>query len=115
MADLAPNNVKKTVLCVFMDRRRPVSFSSDTDGKTERQKLLEAVKATFSDILSTGEGSSSTVSYFLQTESSEWGGALVDITENVVVEDHGTVHLRCSTNVRDEINFDIQNLNGDKE
>ena len=58
---------KKTVLCVFKDRRRPVTFIQDDEPKRERQNLLEAIQVSFSDLLSCGEGPSSlSPSYFLQ-------------------------------------------------
>ena len=84
---------KKTVLCVFKDRRRPVTFIQDDEPKRERQNLLEAIQVSFSDLLSCGEGPSSlSPSYFLQRESERWG--LIDVTG--YVEDGGTVHL-CSS------------------
>ena len=89
-------SVYKTVLCVFKDRRRPITFKASGDAQTERQNLLDAVRVTFSDVLSCGEGSSAS-SYFLQTESSEWGG-MIDLLEHI--EDRGTVYVCHSTNVR---------------
>ena len=88
-------SIQKTVLCVFRERRRPVTFSASTDEKTEKKNLLDAVKASFSDVLSSGEGTSNPGSYFLQTESSEWGP--IDITG--FVEDRATIHRCYSTNV----------------
>ena len=83
--------LEKTVLCVFKDRRRPVTFIQDKEPELERRNLLEAVKVSFSDLL---EGpSSSCPTYFLQRESKEWGG-LIDLTG--YVEDRGTVHLCLS-------------------
>ena len=64
------DSVQKTVLCVFRERR-PVTFSASMDEKTEKKNLLDAVKASFSDVLSSVEGTSNPGSYFLQTESSE--------------------------------------------
>ena len=66
-----------------------------TDEKKEKNNLLDAVKTSFSDVLSSGEGTSNSGSYFLQTESSEWGR--IDITG--CVEDRATIHLCYSTNV----------------
>jgi hypothetical protein len=85
---------KKTVLCVFKDRRRPVTFVQDKEPKRERQNLLEAVHVSFSDLLSCGEGpSSSSPTYFLQREHELFG--LIDLTG--YVEDLGTVHLCVSS------------------
>ena len=89
------DSLQKTVLCVFRERRRPVTFNASADEKTEKKNLFDAVKASFSDVLSSGEGTSNPGSYFLQTESSEWGP--IDITG--FVEDRATVHLCYSTNV----------------
>ena len=64
--------VQKTVLCVFMERKRSVTFNACNDAKVERKNLFDDVRVHFSDVLSYGEGSSaSSGSYFLQTESSE--------------------------------------------
>ena len=90
----------KTVLAVFMNRRRPVCFQGSEDPKTEKQNLLDAVKTTFSDVISSGEGTSGAGvgGYFLQTESEEWGG-LVDVTGQV--QDRATVLLQsCSSDPR---------------
>ncbi len=80
----------KTVLCVYGERKRPVTFLGSTDPLKDRKNLFEAVVACFSDVM---EGSSSQTSFFLQQESVEWGG-LIDISG--YVEDRTTVHL-CST------------------
>ena len=80
----------KTVLCVFKERRRPVTYRTSNQAQIEKKHLLDAVSVTFADVLSSGEGTSDTKSYFLQTESTEWGG-MIDVTG--FVEDHATVHL----------------------
>ena len=80
----------KTVLCVFKERRRPVTFRTSNDAQVERKHLLEAVRVSFADVISSGEGTSASSSYFLQTESPEWGG-MVDVTG--CVEDRAIVHL----------------------
>jgi hypothetical protein len=54
--------------------------------------LLAAVETSFADVLSSGEGTSNSTSYFLQTESSEWGR--IDLTGGV--QDRATVYLCCS-------------------
>ena len=89
------DSVKKTVLCIFKERRRLVTFIASTDEKKEKKNLFDTVKTSFSDVLSSGEGTSNSGSYFLQTESSEWGR--IGITG--CVEDRATIHLCYSTNV----------------
>ena len=74
---------EKTVLCVFGERKRPVTFQA-SDADEERKSLLKAAKAAFADVLIEDR------SYFLQYNSAEWGG-LIDISG--FVEDHATVHL----------------------
>ena len=86
----------KTVLCVYGERKRPVTFEGSTDPVKDRKNLYEAVMATFSDVL---EGSSSQTSYFLQQESAEWGG-LIDLSG--YVEDRTTVHF-CSAQTKAEV------------
>ena len=88
------DTVKKTVLCVFMDRRRPVTFITSPDANVERKNLFYAVRESFADVLSYGEDHSAK-SYFLQTESTEWGR--IDLTG--CVEDRATVYLCYSAGV----------------
>lgn len=80
----------KTVLAVFGERRRPVSFECSSTAKEELEHLLEVVKVCFSDIINAREGLSTAEEYFLQQESSEWGG-LINITG--FIEDKKVVHL----------------------
>ena len=65
---------RKTVISVFKDRRRPIASG---DAQTERQNLLDALRVTFSDVLSCGVWSSA------QTESSEWCWSIAGILSNV--------------------------------
>ena len=88
--------VKKTVLCVFKERR-PVTFITSSDTYVERKNLLNAVGASFADVLSCGEGTSDANLYFLQTESLEWGR--IDLTG--CVEDRATIYLCYSAGVSD--------------
>jgi len=50
----------------------PVTFLSGKTPKEEHENLLEAVLATFQDVLETGEGTSMTSYYYLQVESKDW-------------------------------------------
>ena len=84
---------QKTVLCVFKDRKRPVTFLGDQDAKKERQNLLEAVKASFSDLLEGSSGAQSAPQCFLQYQSSEWG--MIEVTGRI--QDRNTVHLCLSS------------------
>ena len=64
----------KEVLVVFRDRRRPIFFECSSDPQVEYQHILDAVKETFDDVLSSGEGSSeNTEGYYLQTDNKVWG------------------------------------------
>lgn len=92
----------KTVLVLFGERRRPVSFESGSTAKEESERLLEAVKVCFSDIISAREGPSTAKEseYFLQKESSEWGG-LIDITG--FVEDKEVVYLCHSRTANSQV------------
>ena len=94
-AATSEDTIKKTVLCVFRERRRPVTFVTNSDKKIERKNLLDAVETSFADVLSCGEGTSDSKSYFLQADDSEWGR--IDLTGGV--EDQATVYLCCSTGV----------------
>ena len=91
----------KTVLAVFGDWRRPVNFVSGCTAKEEVYNLYQAVKATYNDVLSVNEGSSTTNEYFLQKESKEWGGQLIDITG--FVRDKEVVHLCCGSKSNAEV------------
>lgn len=91
----------KQVLVVFGDRRRPVTFTCSSNGKSsqdcakeEYEWLVRAVESTFEDVLNAEEGSStsSTGSFYLQIESLEWGG-MIDVTPCTVVPDHEVVFL----------------------
>ena len=68
---------------------RPLKFKASEDPTEEAKIVLDTAMACFSDVLD----SSSDSSFYLQQESVEWGG-LIDISGNI--EDHSTVHLRCS-------------------
>ena len=84
----------KTVLVVFKNRRRPICFEGSVNPLTEKKNLLDAVQRSFADVITSGEGTSRSAcssGYFLQTESSEWGG-LVDVTGHV--QDRATVILQ---------------------
>ncbi len=59
----------KEVLVVFRDRRRPILFECSSDPQVEYQHILDAVKETFDDVLSTGEGSCESTGYYLQTDN----------------------------------------------
>ena len=63
----------------------------------EYEWLMKAVESVFEDVLNAEEGSSrdSSGSFFLQMESSEWGGAVIDVTPRTLVPDHGIVFLHC--------------------
>ena len=81
----------KTVLCVYSGRKRPIVFEGSSDPTKDRKNLLEAAILDFADILP--ESSTSSGDYFLQQESSEWGG-LIDLSG--FVKDRTTVYLCCS-------------------
>ena len=78
----------KEVLIIFGERRRPVRFLSADNPAVEKKNLHEAVKSSFGDIISLE-------SFFLQTETKKWG--VVDITDDIVVENHSTVHLKTGS------------------
>lgn len=87
----------KEVLLVCNSRKRPLRFQAvPSDPIAERKNLYNAAKRVFSDILSTGEGSSASChdEFYLQFESEEWGGEMVDVTESVVVPSKAIVYLR---------------------
>ena len=81
--------MEKTVLCVFGERKRPVTFKGSTDPVKDRKNLLEAVLLCYSDVLQGSEVGH----YFLQQESVEWGG-WIDLSG--IVQDRSTVRL-CSS------------------
>ena len=54
----------KTVLAVFGERRRPVTFLSSSTAKEQLENLFEAVTVCYSDIVSANEGTSTTNSTF---------------------------------------------------
>ena len=79
------------MLVVFRNRR-PIKFKVSDDPSEDKPSLLFAVQDAFSDVLGGSEGASSTSSsYFFQTESKEWGG-LVDVMGEV--DDCSTVFIR---------------------
>ena len=78
------DSIKKEVLVVFGDRRRPVTYSLD-DSKKEQSILLEETKKVFGDVL---DGSSA---FFFQTRSKKWDDQLVDVVNNIL--DGSTLYL----------------------
>jgi len=86
---------EKEVLVVFQSRRRPVKFKypSASPGSASYRSLFSAIEGAFRDILTAEEGSSTSESgFYLQVESSEWGG-FIDVTPETPVDDHSTVYL----------------------
>ena len=67
-----------------------MEYKASSDWKDEKDNLMEAIRAAFSDI----DLEMSSGSYFLQQESAEWGG-LIDVCEKL--NDHVTVHLCCAS------------------
>ena len=83
---------RKTVLCIFEERKRPVVYDASTDEHDEKNNLMKAIMTTFSDVLQETESTSR--SYFLQQESEEWGG-LIEVCNKL--DDHATVYLCYSS------------------
>ena len=81
---------QKEVLVVYGDRRRPIVFEPSDDPKEERVRLLDAVKAAFSDLLVSETGDGINNLYF-QTKSDKWDGQMIDLVDNVC--DGAIVHL----------------------
>ena len=92
---------QKQVLVVFGDRRRPVVVNCSTEGdansrtKEEYEWLMKSVATRFEDVLNSAEGSSTSEfgGFYLQVESCEWGGCMIDVTSSTVIPDHGIVFL----------------------
>ena len=98
--------VMKEVLLVYGDRKRPVIFrASPGDPSAEQKNLYDAVRVVFEDILATAEGSSSTCheKFYLEFESDEWGGEMVDVSGSIVIPDKAIVYLRKPSCARKEI------------
>lgn len=97
----------KEVLLVYGDRKRPVTFrASPSDPSAEQKNLYDAVRVAFEDILAAGEGSSSTYhdsKFYLEFESEEWGGEMVDVSGSIVVPDRAIVYLRKPSCAKKEI------------
>ena len=87
-------SMTKEVLCVYRERRRPVRFICK-ESENETDKLLEAFKETFADVLEEGSSSESTSQggFIIQRESKEWGG-LIDVTKRDTIEHHARLHLQ---------------------
>ena len=86
----------KEVLVVYEGRRRPVVLSPVEDTNAQHTYLLDAAKRVFSDLIDSHEGcsSQSTVEqrkFYLEMESSKWGGQLIELTG--AVSDGAVVHL----------------------
>ena len=64
--------VQKTVLCVFMERKRSVTFNASNDAKVERKNLFDDVRVHFSDVLSYGEGSSMCLKWLLLSSNGKF-------------------------------------------
>ena len=84
----------KEVLVVFKDRRRPIFFECSSDPQVEYQHILDSVKETFEDVLSTGEGSSESAGYYLQTDNKVWGR--VDVNAKDKVPSHSILHIQLA-------------------
>ena len=52
-------STEKTVLGIFRERRRPITFNGGSTPKEEYGNLLEAVKSSFDNIMIANEGPSS--------------------------------------------------------
>ena len=86
---------EKEVLVFFQSRRRPVKFKypSVSPSASRYRSIFSAIEGVFRDILTAEEESSTSESgFYLQVESSEWGG-FIDVTLETPVDDHATVYL----------------------
>ena len=86
----------KEALVVYEGRRRPIVLPPIEDANAQHICLLDAAKHVFSDLIDSYEGSSSQSSvepknFYLQIESSKWGGQLIELTG--AVSDGAVVHL----------------------
>ncbi len=89
---------RKEGLVVFRDRRRPIFFECSSDPQVEYQNILDAVKETFDDVLSSGEGSSeNTEGYYLQTDNKVWGR--VDVSAKEKIPTHSILHIHLPKRV----------------
>ena len=88
----------KEVLLVFNKRKKPVRFQAVRGDPTKEQSnLYNAAKEAFQDVLIAGEGSSSTnhsTEFYLEFNSEEWGGEMVDVSGSITVPTKSTVYLR---------------------
>ena len=80
---------EKTVLVLFGERKRPVTFLSG--GGNETQSLIESVGEVFKDVLGTDSGHRGKL--LLQQKSEEWEGEFVDIPECGTVSDRAVLKL----------------------
>ena len=78
---LAMAQTVKTVLVLFGDRSRPVTFKSTEDVVAEKQVLKQAIKDKFEDVLSPEND------VYLQLKDSKWDGMFVDLQDQSV-ENH---------------------------
>ena len=76
---------KRTVLVSMEGRNRVVDFCGQAG--TDRSALTAAVKMAFSDVLCGQE-------FFLQIKDEEWGGAFVELTEDMAVPDKSVVEAK---------------------
>lgn len=84
----------KEVLVIYNDRRRPVKFTCFEDSSENYHSLVSAVERVFCDVLMAEEGSSNSEGpFYLQMESKQWGGVLIDITSETQIDDHSTLYL----------------------
>ncbi len=79
-------SAKKEVLCVFGQRRRPMSFSVGV-GEADYDCVLREAKKVFEDIIP----SSSIL--ILQVKNEEWSGEFTDLKEADTIPDRSIVRL----------------------
>ena len=56
---MATESVEKVVLVAFGERKRPVTFRSSSDPAEEKERLQDAIKEVFSDLLKDEEKANS--------------------------------------------------------
>ena len=88
--EAAAVKMKKEVLCMFGQRRRPMSFSvGEGEGESDYNCALRQAKILFEDVIMI---SSSSV-FILQLKNEEWSGEFTDLKEADIIPDRSVLRL----------------------
>lgn len=89
---MATESVEKVVLVAFGERKRPVTFRSSSDPAEEKERLQDAIKEVFADLLKDEEKAHLVVS----VKSEQWKGEYIELHGDMSLDSNSVVSVSVS-------------------